>query len=179
MKKLFTIFVLTVLLFPLCSCNDDDNEVIYDFAPIVLDVAVVDQKGNSLLSEDYENNIVGTSVTFADEEGEYPVDWEIYKKQQSRAYLPIFYGAVYAPAKKWDGTKWEPSDEWRIYFGELDGSKNIDRTFIVEICGQKFDLRVTNKLKWKKNKPEIDRHFYLNGIEQENSSYNLVINTAS
>lgn len=173
MKKLLSAFLLFIFLFSLSSCGDE--ELIYDFNPIELHISVIDEQGNSLLREDFENNIVGTSITFTEALDQYPVDWESYKKH-SRYYLPHFYGAMYQPAIKWNGTQWAVSDEWEIAFGELDGAENFDRTLKVAVLGQEFELRVTNSVKWNGNKPKVKRHYYLNGKELEDNHFSLVVN---
>lgn len=172
LKKLLSALLVFILLFSFSSCGDE--EMIYDFNPIELHISVIDEQGNSLLSEDFGNNIIGISITFTEVLDQYPVDWESYKKL-SRYYLPHFYGAMYQPAIKWNGTQWAVSDEWEIAFGELDGSESFDRTLKVDILGQEFELRVTNNVKWKRNKPKIKRHYYLNGKELEDNHFTLVV----
>lgn len=172
MKKLLSLLLFPLLLLSLSACGDD--EMIYDFNPVELHISVVDEQGNSLLCENVENSIVGSPIIFTEGSDCYPVDWES-GKMLSRYYLPHFHGALYMPTIKWTGTQWVVSDEWEISFGELDGSESFDRTLKVVLLGQDFELRVTNNVKWKRNKPKIKRHYYLNGKELEDSHYTLVV----
>lgn len=179
MKKLLSIIIISTMLLSFSSCSDSSDLKIWDIAPVTLNVMIVDEQGNSLLDPACENNIIGTSLSFTDGKEEYAVDWD-FSENHSRAYLPHFRGAIYVPVKKWsEGHGWQLTGEWEIQFGELDGAANYDLTFNIEIMEQQFELRVHNNIEWKKGDPKIKRHFYLNGIELENSRFTLVVNTAT
>ncbi len=185
MKKFFIILGLAAILIPLSSCeditkgtNDNNDDIIYDFSPIELSISVADEEGNLLLSPEYENNIIGSPICFMEGRKAYAVNWE-NAQIESRYYMPHFYGALYKPVQKWNGHYWEASDEMRIFLGEFGGNETFDRTFTVEISRHKFELRVTNRLTWENKKPEIDRHYYLDGNELENPFYKLIVKAAS
>ncbi len=185
MKKLLSTLLLAILLIPVTSCDsdspklDDDNDYpIFDLTPVELCISLVDEQGNSLLDESYDKNIVGAPITFSDEKDVYSVDWETYKKG-SRYCMPIFFGAMYRPILVWNGVHWDFSDEWEIGFGELDADKDYDRTITAHVCGQEFELRVTNKIEWGNKRPLITRKYYLDGKELEDNRYSLVIKQAN
>lgn len=175
MKKFFSVLMFLALLLPLSSCDNDPADFpIYDFSPVELYIAISDGQGNQLLAPEYAGNIVGSAITISEGSKVYEVDWTAHDRQ-SRDYLPDFYGAQYRPVIKWDGHQPYESDEWRIHFGELDGGDDYDRTFKVTVQDKSFELRVTNSLTWKKDKPIIERHFYLDGNEQSDSFFDLVL----
>lgn len=178
-------FFCFILLVPFSSCDsdspkfvDDNDYPIYDFSPVELCISIVDERGNSLLDESSENNIVGTPISFSDEKEVYPVDWAYYKKN-SRYCMPIFFGAMYRPILVWNGVHWDFSDEWEIGFGQLDGAEDFDCTIKAEACGQEFELRVTNKIEWGNKRPIITRKYYLDGKELDDNRYFLVIKEAN
>lgn len=177
MKKCSIFLLAALFLFTFSSC-EDAPEGEWDFKSVVLNVSIVDKDGNSLLSTEYENNIVGSRISFTEGDSIYEVDWNASRMPASRYYFAPFYGARYLPVLKWNGEHWDDSDEYHIELGEFAGDSNYDRTFNIEIKGQKFELRVFNKLNWKGNDPVIKRHFFLNGVEQEDSNFKLVVKSA-
>ena len=127
MKPLKQISVPLLLL--LCmvgvnvSCsNDDDDDLIWDIYPLELIIEVVDKDGNNLMDPNNEHNILESGIT-ATFMGESYQLYDINNYKMTRAYMPTPYGLVYR--------KFYGSNQYFMYFGELDGTVNINKESLV------------------------------------------------
>lgn len=162
MKTRNLLGMLFLCLISLTACDnkddnkDDDEMLIWDFAPIVLNLSVQDAQGNDLLNPETEGSIANQGIKAI-------YHGEIYEKDsvvsQTKAYLAQFAGLQTSKSK--DG-------KYYLTFGEFNGDDTFDNEQ-VEIDwndGTKDEISFSSKLTWKsKKEPVINRKFTLNGKE--------------
>lgn len=134
MKKLFLITLTTLIasaLFMSCSSENDDDDYIVDWNPVNLFLQVRDHNGNDLLDPANPRNIIdGTTITFQGKT--YVVSREWYDHQipflrpETRLYFARLYG-LYLYDRDWTRQK----TDYLLYFGEIDGAKDMDEDIIV------------------------------------------------
>lgn len=169
------------LLFGLCSlllclplliaCEDDNNGgengggLIWDFAPINFYITVQDAEGNNLLSPQTEGNILNQDIKAIYRGKEYGLNEPV---ADTKAYLATMYGL----------RTWETEDgSYLLSFGELQGESTYkDETLTLDWGdGTRDVITFSSRLTWKSPEdPEFNRHFYLNGVEQDGSQFSLV-----
>lgn len=153
--------LLSLVVCSTVSCsNEDEDYMIWDFAPIVLRVSVQDAAGNDLLDPATENSIAHSGIKAIYKENIYEKDSVI--DRGARYYLAHFYGLYsYKPEK----------GNYILTFGEFNGDDTFkNETVILDWNdGTKDIISFDSQLIWlSKNKPKIIRTFYLNGKETEN-----------
>ena len=168
--------VLTFLvpIFLLCSCGDDDD-IIWDMAPVNVMVNIQDTNGNNLLSPSVPGNLQGKKIV-ADYQGqEYELNWDA--SDRTRYYMPIFSGLKLQSGYTLSGDYFVP-DQNKIYlsFGEFDGEDNQDISISLYIEGYSntWNISVSHRIKWKGNTPLVTNTATLNG---ENIPYDKIIIT--
>ncbi len=174
MKNVFYyLAALVCCVFTLSSCSDNDEpkgDIIWDFAPLEIKFDILDENGNSRLNPEHENSLVGEDVSFDYEGTRHEVMWTIEsflenRVTESRACLPIFYGAWYTCEEKWDGSKWTATDRKLIRFGQFPSDDNYEITFTVNYDDRKVEVRMTRSFGWKKQEPVLSSHFFVDGVE--------------
>ena len=159
-------FVLCQALFSSCSENEENpDDIIWDFAPINFTLSVQDEQGNDLLNPQTEGNILNQDIKAIYQEKTYRMD-EL-AMPVTKAYMAILYGLRHVEAE--DG-------RWLLRFGELQGERTYDNETITLDWGDGTSDVITfsSRLTWNSPEdPEFDRHFYLNGVKQESSSFVL------
>lgn len=133
MKKNGYIFMLAVVSLLLSAC---DSEVIYDIAPTVLKIVLVDEDGNNLLDRSVPGNWAGEAMNIEYKGKEYSAVWtaeELYPR--SRMYVPMFSGLVWSKIT-------EPNDAGCLWFGEFSGEKDFDMSlkFSIEKLNSDYEF---------------------------------------
>ena len=145
MKKIIRRLSLFMLIAGVaCSCTTDENsdEIIWDFSPIVVSIKVLDSNGYSVLTTANTRNITAVYRGI-----NYPC------KSRTRFYMPDFFGLTrtndYLLFGELDATQVYEGEELAINWG--DGSPNDVITFSHQII-------------WDNNgKPRYRQLFMLNG----------------
>ena len=145
MKKIIRRLSLFMLIAGVaCSCTTDENsdEIIWDFSPIVVSIKVLDSNGYSVLTTANTRNITAVYRGI-----NYPC------KSRTRFYMPDFFGLArvndYLLFGELDATQVYEGEELAINWG--DGSPNDVITFSHQII-------------WDNNgKPRYRQLFMLNG----------------
>lgn len=145
MKKIIRRLSLFMLIAGVaCSCTNDENsdEIIWDFSPIVVSIKVLDSNGYSVLTTANTRNITAVYRGI-----NYPC------KSRTRFYMPDFFGLTqtndYLLFGELDATQVYEGEELAINWG--DGSPNDVITFSHQII-------------WDNNgKPHYKQMFMLNG----------------
>ena len=145
MKKIIRRLSLFMLIAGVaCSCTTDENsdEIIWDFSPIVVSIKVLDSNGYSVLTTANTRNITAVYRGI-----NYPC------KSRTRFYMPDFFGLTqtndYLLFGELDATQVYEGEELAINWG--DGSPNDVITFSHQII-------------WDNNgKPHYKQMFMLNG----------------
>lgn len=83
------ILALLVPCLSLTSCSDDDD-IIWDFLPVEVNVHIQDTDGNNLLSPLVSGNLQGKKIVSNYEGQEYELNWD--PTDRSRYYMPAFSG---------------------------------------------------------------------------------------
>lgn len=158
MKATHTLYLLFITL--LCvagftACDDSgSDDMIWDFAPIELHIAVQDAQGNDLLNPETPGNIAKQGIKAI-------YNGKIYEKDvpisQTKAYLAHFNGL--------QTMKFE-TGKYFLTFGEFNGDDTFDNEKVIIDWndGTQDVITFSSKLIWKsKNKTVFDRKFCLNG----------------
>ena len=158
-KILFTLLLFLGAMLVNTSCSsDDDDDIIWDFYPITLNVEVVDESGNNLLDPSCAENILSRPITLTHDGETTPI--EMYEQKEatpnSRAYLARWYGAYII-------------GEWDAFSKDDSVKLNID--------GKEYELSFTNSYKAQKHEAyDFDRKYYIDDQANENRNYKIVLN---
>ncbi len=156
----FTLTVAAAICASVSSCASVGDDVIWDIAPIEVQVYVNNADGENLIDPDNAEGTLDLGKITAEWEG---VTYSIASEESGvkpMAYRPVFSGLTVST---------DSFGKWRLCFGELDGEDNIDNKKLVIHWGDGSSDTITifNKFKWKANgDPSITRRFYLNGEKQ-------------
>ena len=153
--------------FFLTSCsesNGGNDDIIWDFAPINFIIAVQDAEGNDLLSPLTEGHILEQDIKAIYQGKEYKLNEQV---TQTKAYLAVLRGLQ---------TFITADGRYMLFFGELDGTDTYDNETLTLDGGDGTTDVITfsSRLTWNSPEdPEFNRHFYLNGVEQESPTFLL------
>lgn len=158
-KILFTLLLFLGAMLVNTSCSsDDDDDIIWDFYPITLNVEVVDESGNNLLDPSCAENILSRPITLTHDGETTPI--EMYEQKEatpnSRAYLARWYGAYII-------------GEWDAFSKDDSVKLNID--------GKEYELSFTNSYKAQKHGAyDFGGKYYIDDQANENRNYKIVLN---
>ncbi|MCH5241975.1 MAG: hypothetical protein J1F67_06080 [Muribaculaceae bacterium] len=177
MKRLqFWEFIGSILIaLTFTSCNDNDD-VIWDYSPVIFEVLVENSQDENLLDENTAGNILGTEmyVIFENEKFDVTYGWPddpyFPYPYSSRAYMPSWWGAFIAPYF-YDYSDLHTRGN-RLYIGEFFGDSYGETKFELYLDGHRYEISYTNKIP----KPgKVDRHFFLDGKEIPSSNITLIL----
>ena len=156
------LLILTVLSFAFTSC--ENMQVDADAMPVTLEIFVKDAEGNNLLDYGWLDgkNVIATF------KGE---TYELQKDVPTRAYMPHFYGF-----------KVTGSDLGAmLYFGELDGTHDMNDEFVINWGNGTFDtIVIYNDCRTTMNGGyDIRRHYVVNGVKTENHKITITKETSA
>lgn len=172
-KTLYTLLLFLGAMLANTSCSsDDDDDIIWDFYPITLNVEVVDESGNNLLDPSCTENILSRPITLSHDGETTPI--EMYEQKEatpnSRAYLARWYGAYIIGAPD------QSDGRYHIFIGEWDAFSKDDSVKL-NIDGKEYELSFTNSYKAQKHGAyDFDREYYIDGQANENHNYKIVLN---
>ena len=159
MKRLFSVLIACVsglLITAGCEVLGFDKEV--DWALVHFVIEATDAEGNSIISPD----MPGMSLTFQGES--YTVE-----EAQVPAEIPRRYKFLALPARTAEGS---PSDEYYLWFGEIDGAEDMDEDIVLNWPDGSMDIihyHCSNHHKWPQ--AGCTQIITLNGVEQEFSRF--------
>lgn len=162
MMKRILIFLLIAISSVITSCENLQVEA--DAMPVTLEIFVKDAEGNNLLDYGW---LDGKNVT-ATFKGE---TYELQKDVPTRAYMPHFYGF-----------KVTGSDLGAmLYFGELDGTHDMNDEFVINWGDGTFDtIVIYNDCRTTMNGGyDIKRHYVVNGVKTENHKITITKETSA
>ena len=159
------ILTLIVPILLLCSCGDDEEEeLIWDMAPVNVMIHIQDSKGNNLLSPSVSGNLQGKKIVAEYQDEKYELNWNASKG--TRFYMPFFSGLTLQAGYTQSGDHFEP-DQNKNYlsFGEFDGAENQDISISLNIDGypDPWVISVSHSIQWKGNTPQVTNTASLNG----------------
>lgn len=162
----FLLWIVVFSLFTSCKNNDEaDNDlVIGDIAPIKFHIYVENAAGRDLLNPETENNILEQDIRAIYDQKEYKL-----------GETPVQTRVVYAPFMGLQTTQMLDG-RYCLTFGYFLGYINWDYIpFSVKWGDDTIDhFSFDSKMYWKDEKPEFNRHFYLNEVEYEKTQFTLV-----
>lgn len=176
MKRIFNfngswmmLSALLVSLLGLVACDESkndgpDDDVIWDFSPVTVNIYLQDAEGNNLLSPTFPGNIRGRRIAALYEGKEYEVNWN--SAGETRFYMPNFTGLSIEMSYVLSGDDYVLAPETsHLTFGEFDGSQDqdISLTLSIEDIPETWDITYTRRMEWKKHKPVITDTRTLNG----------------
>lgn len=165
MKKFSVAWVLLAFLLLLTSCKAepvetplDEEDPIWDIAPVEVILVVTDAQGNNLFDASTPGNWLSEpfSATFNGEEFQWP-------PARTREYFAELKGFYIYPSG------YSQSKEVFLRFGELDGERNWDTDLSISWPdGSEDVIRVQHTFRWGKKGPETyHTAFKLNGTPVE------------
>jgi len=162
MMKRIIFFLLIAISSVVISC--ENMQVDADAMPITLEIFVKDTEGNNLLDYGWLDgkNVIATF------KGE---TYELQKDVPTRAYMPHFYGF-----------KVTGSDLGAmLYFGELDGTHDMNDEFVINWGDGTFDtIVIYNDCRTTMNGGyDIKRHYVVNGVKTENHRITITKETVA
>ena len=162
MMKRILIFLLIAISSVITSCENLQVEA--DAMPVTLEIFVKDAEGNNLLDYGW---LDGKNVT-ATFKGE---TYELQKDVPTRAYMPHFYGFKVTGQDL--GTM--------LYFGELDGTHDMNDEFVINWGDGTFDtIVIYNDCRTTMNGGyDIKRHYVVNGVKTENHRITITKETSA
>lgn len=156
------LLILAALSVTFTSCENIQVEA--DAAPVILEIFVMDSEGNNLLDYGWLDgkNVIATF------KGE---TYDLQKDALTRAYMPQFYGF------KVISRDLGPF----LYFGELDGTHDMNDEFVINWGDGTFDtIVIYNDCRTKANGAyDIKRHYVVNGVKTESHSITITKETAA
>lgn len=141
-----------------CAGLEGDDDMIWDFGPIVLYLSVENPSGDDLLNPQTKGSIAQWEIKAL-------YRGETYEKDcfpnRSRAYMPHFRGLQ---------TELSSDGQYYLSFGEFGGGTTFDKEQVTIDWGDgtRDVITFSNRLTWNsKNKPVITRKCWLNGEKNE------------
>lgn len=156
---LFLLSIFCCINFTSCDpANNEGDDLIWDFSPIVLYISVQDTQGNDLLNPLTKGSIANQGIKAIYKGETYEKDAPL--KERTRAYMAYFAGLQ---------TEINRDGKYYLTFGEFNGDQTFDNEK-VEIDWndgkEKSVITFSSKLTWKsKKEPIFNRKFCLNGEE--------------
>ncbi len=154
--------------------GDNGNEdIVWDFGPIIYRINLVDAEGNNLLDPECENAIDPTlieadykGVTYLVSDGDEP---------KTKEYLPHFYGltidedALAASYGYGNGNY--------LLFGELEGGTSYENEELTLRIGEdrEYLISFTREFMWADSYPDIHDEWYLNGEMDSDGIIRMVL----
>ena len=162
MMKRIIFFLLIAISSVVISCENMQVEA--DAMPVTLEIFVKDTEGNNLLDYGW---LDGKNVT-ATFKGE---TYDLQKDVPTRAYMPHFYG--FKVIGRDLGTV--------LYFGELDGTHDMNDEFVINWGDGTFDtIVIYNDCRTTMNGGyDIKRHYVVNGVKTENHKITITKETSA
>ena len=159
------ILILIIPILLLCSCgNDEEEELIWDMAPVNVMIHIQDSNGHNLLSPSVSGNLQGKKIVAEYQDEKYELNWNASKG--TRFYMPFFSGLTLQAGYTQSGDHFEP-DQNKNYlsFGEFDGAENQDISISLNIDGypDPWVISVSHSIKWKGNTQLVTNTATLNG----------------
>ena len=156
------LFLLIVMSSVVTSCESIGVDA--DAMPVTLEIFVKDTEGNNLLDYGW---LDGKNVT-ATFKGE---TYDLQKDVPTRAYMPHFYGFTVTGHDL--GTM--------LYFGELDGTHDMNDEFVINWGDGTFDtIVIYNDCRTTMNGGyDIKRHYVVNGVKTENHRITITKETVA
>ena len=162
MMKRIIFFLLIAISSVVTSCENMQVEA--DAMPVTLEIFVKDAEGNNLLDYGWLDgkNVIATL------KGE---TYELQKDVPTRAYMPHFYGFKVTGQDL--GTM--------LYFGELDGTHDMNDEFVINWGDGTFDtIVIYNDCRTTMNGGyDIKRHYVVNGVKTENHRITITKETSA
>lgn len=153
------------------SCDDKEEDLIWDAAPVVVHIDITDKGGRTLLDWEAEKNIVGEPISLEYEGKTYEVDWEMGKLIYSRAYMAVFEGIAYGQRLYVrDKQTNMPEPIWTLFIGEFPGDQSYTKEFVLNFRGEKHQIKVENKAKGH----EHTTKFYYDGKKTDKSLMTII-----
>ena len=158
------ILIASIIALTAGGCSDDNDDIIWDFSPVTIDLDVTDADGNSLLRAETPGNILasGLTATFSDKEYTLRMPDD---NMQSRA-LPARFIGLYLDENIWMDQDMMMHSSPRLCFGEFQGFEDFDHTVVFHFpsADRNVTVRVVSKARWKGNDPDWRLDYYLDGV---------------
>jgi len=153
----------------LLSCSEDDD-VIWDIAPVEFCFEVFDTDGNDMLSPD-GGAYFGSDFKIIYDGEEYPVAWtgaDLVKDTElrSRDYAPVFNGFYFSRYH------YENNGVGRLVFGEFDGSTDRNNMIVsmVDPDGTSHEIVYNRTVRIKGSKLNVKQTVTFDGQEVSGTS---------
>lgn len=192
-KQCFSMLLITgislVSAMTFVSCDDkediDDGDWIWDFAPLNVEVKLVDEEGVNMLNPTVEGNWMGLPLSMTYDDKLYELNWDnplpdgFSPDSHGRAYLAHFYGLTYGRVNFWDGERWHwLENDYYLSFGEFNRDDNHDLLLELHVAGieNPYQIKVEHRFWWEsKNEPGGYTKIWLDGKPVESFPVKIVL----
>lgn len=192
-KQCFSMLMITgislVSAMTFVSCDDkediDDGDWIWDFAPLNVEVKLVDEEGVNMLNPTVEGNWMGLPLSMTYDDKLYELNWDnplpdgFSPDSHGRAYLAHFYGLTYGRVNFWDGERWHwLENDYYLSFGEFNRDDNHDLLLELHVAGieNPYQIKIEHRFWWEsKNEPGGYTKIWLDGTPVESFPVKIVL----
>lgn len=165
--------------------KEEDDILIWDFAPLNVEVKLVDEEGVNMLNPTVEGNWMGLPLSMTYDDKLYELNWDnplpdgFSPDSHGRAYLAHFYGLTYGRVNFWDGERWHwLENDYYLSFGEFNRDDNHDLLLELHVAGIKnpYQIKVEHRFWWEsKNEPGGYTKIWLDGTPVESFPVKIVL----
>lgn len=155
----FIYLFMAIFMISVTSCSEDeieDDDYIWDFAPVMLNFKIVDSQGVNLIDEG--GKLYGEDFKIIYNDKEYAASWNgrpIPELPESRAYLACIYGLYYISE--------EGTQRSFLRFEELDGGWCDADLKLVMPDGTSHDITIYRHITTKGPKSYVDQKVTFDG----------------
>lgn len=162
LKSFRILLSFLIMGFSFAACDNEDK--LWDIAPIILQIQLSNENGEDLLHPDTPGSYADKTITATYQGKTYTKDvFEDNKIPYGRAYLATLFG-IY--------TVQQNNGCYALKFGELDGEETYENETITLdwADGTQDVITFSSRLKWKGGKPKFNNWYKLNGKEVDNDT---------
>lgn len=167
MNKFISLLISSAFLFSFASCSNNDDDIIWDYVPVVYEFYVHNVEGRNLLDPATEGNILDQEIYIIRNGERIDAEYGWQDPIRSRALPTTWYGVFIAPAFNPYG----PDMGNAIYIGEFKGSENKEE-FELMICGNSYEIKFSSHIK---KGGDLEREYYFNGFKMSNTRYFITV----
>lgn len=163
--------------------KEEDDILIWDFAPFDVEVKLVDEAGVNMLNPTVEGNWIGQPFAMTYKDEEYGLNWDKLVPDgyapEGRACIAQFYGLACGQTCYWNGSHWDwIENDYYLSFGEFAGDDNHDLLIDLYVPGRDLPYKITveHRFGWKsKNEPRICTKIWLDEEPVEKFPIKIVL----
>ena len=173
MKKIILKFKLIVFCLMglimcgvLSSCKKDEEDVIWDYSPLAINIIVLDAEGHNILNPDVEGSLYGTAISVTYNDETYQTKWTS-EDWNTRYLAPYFTGLTFKPGKVWEDGQSHPVGELNhLSFGEFESSHDVTMylTLHIPTLDKEYEIECRHTFRWVNKEPHQEDKYFVDGV---------------